>query len=485
MFILCETDKTEAYVGEQILFTFSLYYATPLQSADYEPAKTEGFRTHPLPAPSRRYETVDGRRYVLQQELQLLFPTAPGTHTIGPATLQYSADFWDPVPKQITSEPITVTVSRLPDEGKPVTFSGVVGDLSVRSTLDRDTIKQGEAATLTAIVTGWGNVDAMDAPKVALPSGLREYRSSEHREFKPQAVGDSHRLQGEAVFDNVIIPTTVGDIAIPPVEVAYFSPETDRYEIARSRPLTLHVQPGDGAGLPGDGAMGPAAQLKPLPDRLSPRPVERLLSAPVLVSQLLATAWLVAAVVIRRRRAALEADPRWARSRAAARNAVGRIKYAAALQPAERGAHIAAAMAGYIADKLDIPPATVSATTVEAILSAHGIPPELSARAAELLRACDALRFSPTAGPGGQDELRQSAEGLVRDLERLLPRRPRGGVRNDAHPHPSHGGTGCHYLHVSGTGSRSPLSERDRELRRGRLPGRRVAVPRLPRCAGR
>ena len=53
---------------------------------------------------------VNGYPYARQQELKLLFPTAPGTYTIGPATLDYAVSYWDPAPKRLATEPITIEV---------------------------------------------------------------------------------------------------------------------------------------------------------------------------------------------------------------------------------------------------------------------------------------------------------------------------------------------------------------------------------------
>jgi len=360
VFVRCTVDKKGAYVGEEILLTFSLYCATSLGSADYEPAGTEGFRTQPLSAPPDRYEIVNGRRYVVKQDLKLLFPTAPGTHTITPAKVQYTSSFWDPVPKTLASDPLVIQVQRLPADGKPPSFTGVVGHLSVRAHLDRATIRMGEAATLTAVVTGWGNLDAMEMPHLALPAGLRQYHASEHRQFEPRPVGEGYRLEGEALFDSVIIPTTLGDLAVPPIEVAYFDPQARRYEVARSESVVLHVEPGNGEGVPSAPEAVQGVPLRPLPDGLVPCAPGRLVSGPVVVSQLVALGWLLLAAYAYRRRSILAAHPRLALTRTAARRANRLIGAARALPPREGAAQVAAALAGYLAAKLDVPAATVS-----------------------------------------------------------------------------------------------------------------------------
>ena len=414
--VRCETDKQEAYVGEQILLTFSLYYAARPGDVDYQPANTEGFRVQELPAPAPRYEMIDGDRYVVKQDLRLLFPTAPGEHTVSSATVRYTRGFWDPVVETRTTVPITIRVSRLPEAGRPESYCGVVGGLEVRTVLDRDSIRRGEAATLTAIVQGWGNLEAMEAPAISLPAGVREYRSSENRRFEPESVNGGYRVEGEALFDNVIIPTTVGDITIPPIRIGYFDPEVGRYRVARSEPVVLHVEPGEpgtAATMPG---FGQPAQLSPLPDRLVSRYVGHLGSGALILSQVLAMAWLIGTGVVRRRRAVLERDPRLARARRALRTAVGRVRDAGKLPPREAAAGIAAALAGYIADRLDVPAATVSPATGEELLASRGAGSD-GAPLVELLRTCDSVRFSP-ATEADVAALADRALQLLRGLER-------------------------------------------------------------------
>jgi len=419
----CDVDKKRAYVGEQIILTFSLLYSGPLQGVQYQPPKTEGFRTQELPAPGARYETVNGRRYITRQDLRALFPTAPGKLTIGAATVQYNQGYWEPVPGTVTTQPITIEVLRLPEAGRPESFSGVVGHLNVRASLDRTTVKRGEAATLTAVVSGWGNLDAMKPPVVSLPPGLRKYSSTENRESGAQPFNDSYRMEGKALFDTVIVPTTVGDLTIPPIAVAYFDPNTGRYDVARSEPVVLHAEPGAGGELPGAVVSG-AGQLKPLPNHLVSQGSNVLLSALATLAHLAAIGWLAAAGVVRWRRSVLARDPRLARMRGAASRAAKQIRIANGLPAREAAALIASALAGYVADQLDLPPATVSAASVESLLTEAGVSAGTASAAAGLLRDCDAARFAPVAT---SSPIADRASDLLRRLEGGLRHGKRAG----------------------------------------------------------
>jgi hypothetical protein len=423
-FVRCTVDRKQAYVGEQIVLTFGLYYAAPLGSVEYEPPGVEGFRTQALPSPPARYETVNGKQYAVKEDLRLLFPTAPGRHTITPATVQYTTGFWDPTPRTLTTEPLVVEVQRLPEAGKPNDFCGVVGELTVRVSLDRGAIRMGEAATLTARVSGWGNLDAMDAPRLALPPGLRQYQSSEHREAAPKPLGDSYRMEGQALFDHVIIPTTAGEVTIPPVHVSYFDPTAGRYATARGGLLVLRVLPGAGGPLPDAQAAMQGAQLRPLPDRLTSYVPGRLLTTPLVVSQLLALAWLAVALALYRQRVMLAANPCLARARGAKRRALALLREARRLPPKEAADHLATAIATYFGDKLGVPSATVSPVTVGPLLRQRGVDSEACERLVALLQEWDRARFSPSASATPSAAMAQAAASALADLDRVLPAAP-------------------------------------------------------------
>ena len=234
------------------------------------------------------------------------------------------------------------------------------------------------------------------------------------------------------MFDSVIIPTTVGDVQIPEVEVAYFSPVTERYETARSLPAVLHVEPGDAAALEIETPGMAGIKLKPLPDRLRGRPRDRVFSAPFMLVILVAALWLLATVVVHRRRAALAANPKLARARTAAYRANAALRDARRADPTEAAAAVASVISGYVADRLDIPPATVSAASARGILAGCGVSDELAAEAASLLRACDQLRFAPDAGVQAAVTAADAASGLIRNLDRSLRRRPVGRGEGEA-----------------------------------------------------
>ncbi|MCK5328227.1 MAG: BatD family protein, partial [Candidatus Latescibacteria bacterium] len=92
IFITTEVDKPKAYVGEQVVLTFTYYSRLSLWNApQYTPPETPGFWVEELSRDERaRRVVIEGRVFEMQQIKTALFPTSSGKHVISPAYLEYS-----------------------------------------------------------------------------------------------------------------------------------------------------------------------------------------------------------------------------------------------------------------------------------------------------------------------------------------------------------------------------------------------------------
>jgi len=82
---------------------------------------------------------------------------------------------------------------------------------------------------------------------------------------------------------------------------------------------------------------------------------------------------------------------------------------------------LAQALRSFIADKLDVPPASVSPMSLGDLLAGASVDAGLTARTRDALEACDQARFS--AGAESQeplDKLYDDVAHLVRELDKEL-----------------------------------------------------------------
>ena len=141
------------------------------------------------------------------------------------------------VPAVIVSNPVEIEVLPLPEEGRPRSFTGLVGRLGVSASIDRSSVETNDAVTLEIIVEGEGNLRGLEAPVIDFPADFEVF---------PPEVSESidrsgFRVRGSRTYQYVLIPRSPGEKVIPPVEMSYFDAESGLYATSASEPLRLDV----------------------------------------------------------------------------------------------------------------------------------------------------------------------------------------------------------------------------------------------------
>lgn len=437
LFVTAEASRTRVREGEPLVVEYRIWARVDVGSYGFtDLPEPRGFVTReidPQQRPRVEQVTRDGVPYATAVIRKVvLVPIGSGERTIDPVGVQaqvrvrrqddpFSRFFGGSslfgtttVPTTVLSNPLTVEVDPLPP-GRPEPFSGVVGTLDLRASLDRDSVAVGEAVTLTVRASGEGNIAAVPAPELDLPGDFEVY---------PPDVSDStlatdDGLSGTRSFQYVLIPRAPGSRELPGVSMGYYDTGAGAYRRASTDALPLLVT--------GTGVAGPAAGVRSgVPElredirfiHLGPpalRPVHgdlfRMPSFWLLA--LLPMLGVAGALGLRRHRDRLEGDVAWARGRRAGRVARRRLADARRLSGGEDPrpfyAEVARALRGFVADKLNLAEAGMQMADLRSGLVGAGVSAETADEVAECLEHCDRQRFAP---PGTDDH------GRARMLER-------------------------------------------------------------------
>lgn len=269
IFVQAWVDRNTLYQNEQMLLTYSLFtrYDTRYEGFDKEP-ETSGFWIEEFPmGRDVPRETVreNGKRYVKADVKKLaLFPTAPGDYTIQPGTLKVSIreepqnsnafdEFFSDSfftggsffarrrDRLLAPPPIKLVVKPLPENGKPSSFQGAVGNYRLSATIDRDKVKQNEPVTLKMVIEGEGNIETLTRPKVPALSGFKTYDAdTSSKLFQTENV-----IGGTKTFEVVFIPKEEGSAFIPPLEFSFFDPRQEKYVTLRTPNFPIQVEHSD------------------------------------------------------------------------------------------------------------------------------------------------------------------------------------------------------------------------------------------------
>lgn len=434
VFARVEVDKRQVYQDEQVTLHFRLYQRAGvrvLDITDFVPPSTEGFWKEDL-GPQQEYRVIiGGEEYHVRELSWALFPTTSGEQVIGEGSVVcllpasgsrrrgfgdfFGRSLFDSQPLRLSTDPVTVEVRALPQEGRPDGFTGSVGDYRISASYDPTDAQQGEPLTLTVTVAGTGHIQTIGDPRWPAWDDFRVFDSGDAVSIRK--TGD--RVSGEKTFTQVLVPNRSGRVEIPAIGFDYFDPEARRYRRVETEPLRIQVAPA-GAG-PGGGGRRDVVALgedilyirTQLAGELG-RPAEGLLDGGRWV-HLVPLVILAGAAVVRRRRRALENDPVLARrSRALSRA----LKELDGLSTAGGGgaagaAALAATAEEYVSDWLDTEARGVRRPELDRMLAAAGAADEARGELLALFAWADDVRF----GAGDPSRLPEQK----RRLARLLP----------------------------------------------------------------
>ena len=423
LFIVAEIGKTRVYQNEPIEVSYRLFTRVNVTSFTLvDLGESEGFWVEEVPGPQNpevEQRVRDGQPYTTAVVRRVvLFPAGPGTKTIESLSVEASVrvrrqarsifdDFFgggslfgSQVPAVIVSTPVEVEVLPLPVEGRPQSFTGLVGRLNVSASLDRSSVETNDAVTLELIVEGEGNLPGLAAPIIDFPGDFEVFPP----EVTETIDRSGFRIRGSRAYTYVLIPRSPGEKTIPPVEMSYFDAESGLYATSASEPLRLEVTGDPVIGVP----MGRAGVETLREDirfiQIGPPSLGvlggSLVDTPGFwIVALLPLVALLGAVGLRRHWDRLEGDLAYARGRRAGRVAKKRLGQARRVMSGGDArafyAEVERALRGFLADKLNVAEAGFMSEVAEAELRRRGVSVVATKKYFGCLGECNRARFAP------------------------------------------------------------------------------------------
>ncbi len=250
LFVSQQVDKEEAYLGEQITYTFKFYRRVKLlRNPSFQPPSFAGFFSDEMP-PNRNYRARRrDAEYAVTEIKYAIFAQRSGKITIEPAAVTVAVadtgggDFFDSFFSQgkrkvLRGKPLKINILPLP-EGAPESFTGAVGKFNISAGLKKDNVKQGNPVSLEIKISGRGDLRPVKQPEISGLNNFKVYESvsSENIEKK------NYKITGSKSFTTLIMPSVSGRLGVPPVSFSYFEPEDVEYKNLKTETLYLNVTP--------------------------------------------------------------------------------------------------------------------------------------------------------------------------------------------------------------------------------------------------
>jgi hypothetical protein len=283
LFVRATLDRSEVYVGEQMTYSLNIYSRLDLSSVDsVTPPKLDGFYATDVKAPNtltaeqRVLNGVPYRQYLLRS--RALFPLKAGAMTIDPAEVAITTGvFFAGRRVNRRSNALQVKVLPLPPGGN----SGLVGQWRLAREVSQTEVALGDPLQVRLRISGKGNVQAVVAPPLKAPAGLKAYEP----ETKDRSEVKGGGIFGERVVEYTLLPQQTGTFVLPALALVYFDPATRAWETSRVDPVSITVtsatgEPAAGAGGPANTAAADAAKNQLVGGGLRPLRHAATFSAP-------------------------------------------------------------------------------------------------------------------------------------------------------------------------------------------------------------
>jgi hypothetical protein len=240
-------DKAEVFIGEQVVYELQIWERTSGNLSITSAPTFKDFWSENLQVDNARRNAerklLGNVPYRVHSTIRrALFPQKAGTLVIGgPRVEAQHFGLFGPggPPRSFAGRNLAIEVKPLPAAGQPRGFRpSNVGRFEIAADVDRTTLRQGEAVRLSVRIAGTGNIALVELPSLPELEGLRSY---EPKPRTPQLELGKAELSGSRIYTLLLVADQAGELTIPAIELAYFDPKTQRYEVAASKPIHLQV----------------------------------------------------------------------------------------------------------------------------------------------------------------------------------------------------------------------------------------------------
>ncbi|MFN0007696.1 MAG: BatD family protein [Planctomycetota bacterium] len=195
-------------------------------TAERIPSVVEGNRTMLALRIRKRYlATRSGPLHFPTSHLEFGQVTRGGIFDMGPAEKQ---TYYKRFPE------FTIEVLELPEAGRPLEYTGAVGTLSARATVDRFDVDAGDSIKLSVEWTGDGNLEFFDVPdpsRIDAFAGFHLFGTTERKTPERRV----------ATYD--IAPKSEAVRAIPPLPLSVYDPARKAYVTVSTDEIPIRVRP--------------------------------------------------------------------------------------------------------------------------------------------------------------------------------------------------------------------------------------------------
>ena len=445
LFIKVSTNKQRVKEQEAVLVTYKVYTLVELTQLEGKMPDLKGCHVQEVELPQQKsfhIENVGGRNYrCVTWSQYVVYPQTTGIVEISSITfkgivvvqnkdvdpleafLNGGAGYTE-VNRGIVAPAVKITVDELPD--KPVGFSGGVGQMSIKASVDKNTVDAGNPVTLKVDISGNGNLKLLTFPEVNFTKDFGTYDPKSSDETRLTERG----IEGKVSREYIVVPRNKGKYTIPAIEFTYYDTSSRGYKTLKTQSIDVVVKgdaPATSSSLDANandihGIMATNAGSPVSTSQLGKNSLVRFIiffSVPFLLFLVL--------LLLFRQRAIANADIIGQKGKRANRVAGRRLKRARALMQSDKQhefyEEVLHALWGYASDKMNIPTENLSRENVSNAFGERNIDDTTLQTFITALDECEYEQYAPGDKKGNMAKTYDAASKAIISIEEEMKRK--------------------------------------------------------------
>ena len=256
--LVASVSNSKPYLNQAITVEYRLYVSPNTGVSNWreiDNPKFDGFWSQNTSGKGQKikngtYKGEDYRYVTLHRST--LYPQKTGKLDIEPLSLDVTVDvptnrrdifggrLMTQVHKTVSAGKRTINVKPLLEEGKPLDFTGAVGEFQFNLSTSKTELNATESLQAKLEVSGKGNLKLFELPKLNVPSSLEVYEPEHQEAVKTNSGG----MQGRISDTYTIVPQYKGKYPIPSISFSYFDINTETYKRLSTKETVINVLEG-------------------------------------------------------------------------------------------------------------------------------------------------------------------------------------------------------------------------------------------------
>lgn len=253
--LVAEVSNSNPFLNEAITVVYKLYVSPntgvsnwrEIDIPRYNDFWSQNIEIKGLKVNNGTYNGEDYRYVVLRKTV--LYPQKTGKLKIEPLSLDITVDvptnrrdffggrLMKQVHRTVSAGSKTINVKPLPEKGKPLDFTGAVGNFDFDVKASKNELNATESLRADVQVSGIGNLKLFELPKLKVPNSLEIFEPEKSDKIRTTVTG----MQGERIESYTIVPQYKGKYPLPSISFSYFDPKTESYKRISSEEIVINV----------------------------------------------------------------------------------------------------------------------------------------------------------------------------------------------------------------------------------------------------